>query len=117
MFAGGYPSRCFIGLGEGKPQTFVFSGASLGGSAEPGRTLCELPFSRGERLFIYSERDAAGSEAAGHNGQSDTRLQECILSQITAPVDQMAESIWRDLKPEAGDGREQDAVLLGLELP
>jgi len=29
----------------------------------------------------------------------------------------MAENIWRELKPKAGDGREQDVFLLGLELP
>jgi hypothetical protein len=29
----------------------------------------------------------------------------------------MAENIWRDLRPEPGEGREQNAFLLGLELP
>ncbi len=113
----GYPSQCFVGLGEARPQLLTFSGSPLGTESEPGCTLCEMPFNRGDRLFLYSQQEPPGSEVGILNGQEATRLQECILSHGLASVDQMAESIWRDLKPEAGHGRDQNAVLLGLELP
>jgi DNA-binding response OmpR family regulator len=113
----GYPCQCFIGLGESRPQMFSFTGDPLGAGSDPGRTLCEMSFDHGDRMFLYSEREEPGFEGGRQNGQESTRLKEAILSLSLGPVDQMAESIWRDLKPEAGHGREQDAVLLGLELP
>jgi DNA-binding response OmpR family regulator len=113
----GYPCQCFIGLGDSRPQMCSFTGDPLGAVADPGRTVCEMSFDRGDRLFIYSECMEPGFDWDKTNGQEATRLKEAILSHGPATVDRMAESIWRDLKPEAGNCREQDAVLLGLELP
>ncbi|MDB5047348.1 MAG: atoC [Fibrobacteres bacterium] len=97
----GYPTQWFLGLGEAKPRILSFAGSPLGLVPEPGFTSCEVPFNRGDRLFILSEGEP----------------NETILSQGLGPVDKMAENIWRELKPEPGDGREQNAFLLGLELP
>jgi CheY-like chemotaxis protein len=117
ILSAGYPTQWFLGLGKANPRILSFAGSPLGLVQEPGLTSCELPFGRGDRLFIFSERELPDAEGIGAMGLEAARLKETTLSQILAPVDQMAENIWRDLRPGPGEDREQNAFLLGLELP
>jgi DNA-binding response OmpR family regulator len=117
VFPAGLPSQWFMGLGETRPRMLAFSGAPLGARAEPGRTTCEVPFGHGDRLFIFSGREFPDPDAGAPIGRETARLEESILSQGMGPVDEMAESIWREIKPESGEARQYDAFLLGLELP
>jgi len=62
VLSAGYPSQWFMGLGGTGPRMLSFSGSPLGAGPEPGRTVCEIPFGRGDRLFIFPETGFPESE-------------------------------------------------------
>jgi CheY-like chemotaxis protein len=111
----GFPCQFLIGLGGKAPQAMAFTGAPLGTAQQPGMTVCELPYQRGDRIFFISE-----TEADRRPDQSALDLEALIrepsLSHGYGSLDQMADGIWRNIRMGSGHGKDNDALLLGLEL-
>ena len=113
----GFPARILIGLGESNPHLLEFSGASLGIADGHSQSVCEVPYGRGDRIFIYAGKALGDTEGRSHPDGKGSCIGASLLALGSWPLEEMMENVWRGIQQQAGEGWEHEGILLGLELP
>ena len=112
----GFPCQCLFGLGGDSPRAISLNGSALGSAVNASITRCELPYKRGDRLFIVSETES-DRDATDEMPDPGVRVRESLLAEGYGTLDEMADGIWQGLRAEGRDHGNQDALLLGRLSP
>lgn len=117
-YLGGYSCWAFLGLGGRVPKSATLRGEPLGTSARPGKSVVEIPYAPGDRLFILPGREMNDSPETGWLW---ARLRENIQCLRGEDLDSLANEIWMELggamDPDMAMIAPGGDFLLGLELP